>query len=91
MQARLYYLLLVLKHMLEGRVSYGLHGGEIPLVYLITGVGRICVGVAGISLRVLRIVVCDHIPCLGGSRRISGDSRGREVSLQLILKHITIN
>jgi hypothetical protein len=54
-------------------------------------VGRICVGVAGISLRVLRIVVCDHIPCLGGSRRISGDSRGREVSLQLILKHITIN
>ena len=79
--------------MLEGRICYGLHGGEIPLVYLIRGVGRICVGVAGISLRVLRIGMCDqselrYIPCLGGRRRISGDSGGKGASFLLILKHV---
>jgi hypothetical protein len=53
----IYYLDLGLKHMFEGRVRYGPHGGEIPLVYLIRGDSIICGGLAGISLGVLRSVV----------------------------------
>jgi len=43
--------------MLEERVRYGLHGGEIFLIYLIRGDSIICGGIAGISLGVLSGVV----------------------------------
>ena len=79
--------------MFEGRVRYGLQGGEIFLIYLIRGDSIICGGIAGISLRELRSVVRDqselrNIPCLRGRRRSSGDRCRGEASVQLILKHL---